>query len=53
MRVHNPACIDAGVGQEVVAARTHPLSKTKNHVIIGLVEAKDKKKSKKNESNKK
>ncbi len=37
MRVHNPACIDAQVGQEVVVARTRPLSKTKNHVIIKIV----------------
>ena len=39
MRVHNPACINAEVGQEVIAARTRPLSKTKTHVIIGIVGA--------------
>ncbi|HIG92967.1 MAG: small subunit ribosomal protein S17 [archaeon GW2011_AR9] len=34
MRVHNPACINATVGAMVIVARTRPLSKTKNHVII-------------------
>lgn len=34
IRVHNPACIDAQVGDTVMVARTKPLSKTKNHVII-------------------
>jgi len=34
LRVHNPACLDAHVGDEVLVARTRPLSKTKNHVII-------------------
>ena len=33
-RVHNPSCIDAKIGDEVVAARSRPLSKTKNHIII-------------------
>ena len=37
MRVHNPACIDAQVGQKILAARTRPLSKTKNHVIIKII----------------
>lgn len=36
MRVHNPACLNAEIGSEVVAARTRPLSKTKNHVIISV-----------------
>lgn len=36
LRVHNPACVNAQIGQEVVAAKTHPLSKTKNHVIIRI-----------------
>ncbi len=40
MRVHNPACLNADVGQEVVVARTRPLSKTKNHVIIQVVNGK-------------
>lgn len=34
LRVHNPACIDAQVGEVVLAAKTRPLSKTKHHVII-------------------
>ncbi len=34
LRVHNPACIDANIGDEVLIARTRPLSKVKNHVII-------------------
>lgn len=36
LRVHNPPCIDAKVGQMVLVARTRPLSKTKNHVIIQI-----------------
>src|SRR3989344_3170219 len=40
LRVHNPACIDAPIGAQVVVARTRPLSKTKNHIIISLSEAK-------------
>lgn len=34
LRVHNPGCLDAAVGEEVLAAKTRPLSKTKHHVII-------------------
>lgn len=37
MRVHNPACLDANVGDEVIAARSRPLSKMKNHIIISVV----------------
>lgn len=37
LRVHNPLCLDAQLGQEVIAARTRPLSKTKNHVIITIL----------------
>lgn len=37
MRTHNPLCIDAEIGQEVLVARTRPLSKTKNHVIIQVL----------------
>ncbi len=36
MRVHNPPCLDAQIGQVVLAAKTRPLSKTKNHVIIKI-----------------
>jgi small subunit ribosomal protein S17 len=45
LRVHNPTCIDAEIGDNVVAARCRPLSKTKNFVIIQKI--------KENESNKK
>lgn len=37
MRTHNPACIDAKIGEQVVVARTRPLSKTKHHVIIQVL----------------
>ena len=36
LRVHNPACIDAAVGAAVTVAKTRPLSKTKDHVIIAV-----------------
>jgi len=39
MRVHNPPCIDAKIGEEVMAVRTRPLSKTKNHVILQVTGA--------------
>ena len=38
LRVHNPACINAEIGQKVLAARTRPISKTKHHVIIKVFE---------------
>ena len=38
LRVHNPPSIDAQIGQKVIVARTRPLSKTKNHIIIKIVE---------------
>lgn len=41
LRVHNPPCINAQVGQEVLVARTRPLSKTKNHVIIQVLNAQE------------
>lgn len=44
MRVHNPSCINAEIGQEVLVAKTRPLSKTKDHVIIQLIESKEKQK---------
>lgn len=37
LRVHNPPCLDAQVGQSVLVARTRPLSKTKHHVIIQIL----------------
>lgn len=36
LRVHNPPCLDAQINQQVLAAKTRPLSKTKNHVIIQI-----------------
>jgi hypothetical protein len=36
LRAHNPPCLDAQVGQEVLVVKTRPLSKTKNHVIIQI-----------------
>jgi len=37
MHVHNPACLNAAVGQEVLVAKTRPLSKTKTHVILQIL----------------
>jgi small subunit ribosomal protein S17 len=37
MRVHNPPCIDAKIDQFVLVARTRPVSKTKNHVILTVI----------------
>ncbi len=38
IRVHNPPAIDAQVGQTVLVARTRPLSKTKHHVILAVLD---------------
>ena len=38
LRVHNPSSINAEVGQKVLVARTRPISKTKSHVIIKIIE---------------
>jgi len=40
IRVHNPPCIDAQIGQEVLVAKTRPLSKVKNHVVLKVIEIK-------------
>ena len=37
VRVHNPASINAAVGEKVLLARTRPISKTKHHVIIKII----------------
>lgn len=37
VRVHNPPALDAQIGDEVVIARTRPLSKMKHHVVIAIV----------------
>ena len=34
LRVHNPPCINADIGDDVIIAETRPLSKTKHFVII-------------------
>ena len=41
LRVHNPPVINAQIGDLVIAARTRPLSKTKNHVIIKIIDEND------------
>jgi len=47
LRIHNPPCINAKVGDEVLVARTRPLSKTKNHVVLNVIVAdKDQQKKK-------
>ncbi len=42
LRVHNPKCLNAQVGQKVLVARTRPLSKMKSHVIIKIENESDK-----------
>ncbi len=42
MRTHNPACVNAEIGEEVLVAKTRPLSKTKNHVILQVLHAAEK-----------
>jgi small subunit ribosomal protein S17 len=37
LHVHNPACIDAAVGDIVRVKRTRPLSKTKHFVITKVL----------------
>ncbi len=37
IRVHNPPCINAQVGQTVLVAKTRPLSKMKGHVVLKIV----------------
>lgn len=34
IKVHNPACIDAKIGDLVTVAETRPISKTKSFIII-------------------
>ena len=42
MRVHNPPCIDAKIGERVLVAKTRPLSKMKTHVILKVFEQTEK-----------
>ncbi|HLD72333.1 MAG TPA: 30S ribosomal protein S17 [Candidatus Nanoarchaeia archaeon] len=37
IKVHNPTCINAEIGAEVLVAKTRPLSKTKHHVILKII----------------
>lgn len=37
IKVHNPKCIDAGVGDKVLIAECRPISKTKHFVIVKKV----------------
>ncbi len=37
LRVHNPPAVDAQIGQMVLVAKTRPISKTKHHVIIHIL----------------
>ena len=37
LRVHNPSCIDAAIGDIVRVMKTKPLSKTKTFVIVDIV----------------
>ena len=41
IRVHNPECLNAGIGDDVLVARTKPLSKSKNHVVIKIIASGD------------
>ena len=38
VKVHNPSCIDANVGDLVKVIETRPISKTKNFVIVEKIE---------------
>ncbi|MBT4605086.1 30S ribosomal protein S17 [archaeon] len=38
IRVHNPSSMNAQIGQKVLVARTRPISKTKHHVIIKILD---------------
>jgi small subunit ribosomal protein S17 len=39
VRVHNPECINAEIGQKVLVARSKPISKTKHFVILKVLDA--------------
>ncbi|MFC2143721.1 30S ribosomal protein S17, partial [Candidatus Aenigmatarchaeota archaeon] len=40
---HNPTCIDAKAGDQVLIAECRPISKTKSFVVVEKTEAGDKK----------
>ena len=37
IKAHNPSCISAGVGNEVIIAETKKISKTKNFVVVEVI----------------
>ena len=37
LKAHNPLCLKAEIGDQVMVARTRPLSKTKHFVIVKIV----------------
>ncbi|MBW2963770.1 30S ribosomal protein S17 [Candidatus Woesearchaeota archaeon] len=37
LRAHNPPCLKVEIGDEVMVARTRPLSKTKHYVIVKMI----------------
>jgi len=39
IKAHNPSCVNAKVGDIVKIAETRPISKTKNFVILQILEA--------------
>ena len=41
MRVHNPVCINAEIGQKVLVAKTRPISKSKHHTILKVFKEKE------------
>lgn len=53
LRVHNPPCLDAPIDQEVIAAKTRPLSKNKGYVIIHIIKKEEIKENNKIKENKK
>ncbi|MAG47797.1 30S ribosomal protein S17 [archaeon] len=37
IKVHNPTCIDANIGDKVLIGETRPISKNKNFVILEII----------------
>lgn len=53
LRVHNPICLNAEINDVVVVAKTRPLSKTKNFVIVKILKKSEEKQKEKSEATKK
>jgi len=53
LRAHNPICLNAEINDIVMAAKTRPLSKTKNFVIVKVIKKSEEKQKEKPEANKK